>query len=132
MADGLAPAVAAVEANTNVRAEVTEDVTTVTWSSPLDAVKVDFASTAVAVLIVVKNVEAGGKESVTAVRATWLYVAVSVDVNMPFIDLAPPSWEAVLDDVPTTLYAPEVVAAGTVATLVDALGAVGDEVWIVL
>jgi hypothetical protein len=55
---------------------------------------------------------------------------------MPFIDLAPPSWEAVLDavldDVPTTLYAPKEVAAGTVVTLVDALGVVGDGVWIVL
>jgi hypothetical protein len=44
----------------------------VTWSSPLDVVKVSVASTAVAVVIVVKNVEAGEKESVTAVRATWL------------------------------------------------------------
>ena len=52
-----------------MRAEVTEDVTTVTW---LDVVKVSVASTAVAVVIVVKNVEAEGKESVTAVRATWL------------------------------------------------------------
>jgi hypothetical protein len=89
---------------------------------------------------------------------------------MPFVDLAPPSWEAVPDDVPTTLYAPEevvgggavtdvsktlyapeevvgggavtdvpkplyapeVVAADTVVTLVDAISAVGDEVWIVL
>lgn len=48
---------------------------------------------------------------------------------MPFIDLAPPSWEAVPDDVPTILYAPEEVAAGTVVTMADA---VGDEVWIVL
>jgi hypothetical protein len=51
---------------------------------------------------------------------------------MPFIDLAPPLWKAVPDDVPTTLYALEEVAAGSVITLVDALGAVGDEVWIVL
>jgi hypothetical protein len=72
MADELTLAVAAAEASANVRAEVTEDVTTVTWSSPLDAVKVSVASTAVAVVIVVKNVEAGGEESVTAVRATWL------------------------------------------------------------
>jgi hypothetical protein len=72
MAGGLALAVAATEANTNVRAEVTEDVTIVTWSSPLDAVKVNVASTAVAVVIVVKNAEAGGKESVSAERATWL------------------------------------------------------------
>jgi hypothetical protein len=70
IAGGLALAVAAVEATTNVRAEVTEDVTTVTWSSPLDAVKVSVASTAVAVVIVVKNVEVGEKESVTAVTAT--------------------------------------------------------------
>jgi hypothetical protein len=72
IADGLALAVAAAEATTNVRAEVIEDVTTVTWSSPLDVVKVSVASTAVAVVIVVKNVEAGEKESVAAVRATWL------------------------------------------------------------
>lgn len=55
---------------------------------------------------------------------------------MPFIDFAPPLWEAVLDamldNVPTTLCTPEEIAAGTVITLVDALGAVGDEVWIVL
>ena len=70
IAGGLALAFAAVEATTNVRAEVTEDVTTVTWTSPLGLVKVSVASTAVAVVIVLKNVEAGGKESVTAVRAT--------------------------------------------------------------
>jgi hypothetical protein len=58
-----------VEASANVRAEVTEDVITVTWGSPLDAVKVSVTSTAVAVVIVVKNVEAGGE---TAVRAPWL------------------------------------------------------------
>ena len=40
--------------------------------------------------------------------------------------------DAVLDNVPTTLYAPEEIAAGTVVTLVDALGAVGNEVCIVL
>jgi len=51
---------------------------------------------------------------------------------MLFIDLAPPSWEAVPDDVPTILYASEEVAADTVVTLADALGAVDDEVWIVL
>ena len=61
--------VAAVEASANVRAEVTEEVITVTWGFPLDAVKVSVASTAVAVVIVVKNVEAG---EVTAVRAPWL------------------------------------------------------------
>jgi hypothetical protein len=72
IADGLALAVVATEATTNVRAEVTADVTTVTWTSPLDVAKVSVASTAVAVVIVLKNVEAGGKESVTAVRATWL------------------------------------------------------------
>jgi len=52
-----------------VRAELTEDVTTVAW---LDAVKVGVASTAIAVVMVVKNIEAGGKESVTTVRAPWL------------------------------------------------------------
>ncbi len=72
IADALALAVGDVEASTIVRAEVTEDVTTVTWSSPLGAVKVNVTLAAVAVVIVVKNVEAGGKESVTFVRATWL------------------------------------------------------------
>jgi hypothetical protein len=69
IANELALAVAATEASANVRAEVTDDVITVTWSSPLDAAKVSVSSTAVAVVIVVKNVEAGGKE---LVRATWL------------------------------------------------------------
>ena len=69
IADELELVVAAVGASTNVRAEVTEDVITVTWSSPLGAVKVSVASTALAVVIVVKNVEAGG---LTIVRATWL------------------------------------------------------------
>jgi hypothetical protein len=63
----LALAVPAVVVSANVRAEVTEDVTTVTW---LDVVRVSVTSTAVAVVIVVKNVEAGGEESVTTVRAT--------------------------------------------------------------
>ncbi len=51
---------------------------------------------------------------------------------MPLIDLAPLSWEAVPDDVPTTLYAPEEVVAGIAITLAGASGDVGDEVWIVL
>jgi hypothetical protein len=58
---------------------------------------------------------------------------------MPFIDLAPPSWEAV-DDVATTLYATKEVAAGTVVTLAEVAivsYALGTEVkietvWIVL
>jgi hypothetical protein len=68
----LALAVAIMEVRANVRVEVTEDVTIMAWSSPLDAVKVSVALMAVAVVIVVKNVEAGGKESVTTVRNTWL------------------------------------------------------------
>ena len=61
-----------MEASANVRAEVTEEVITVTWGFPLDAVKVSVTSTAVAVVIVVKKAEAGGKELVTAVRAKLL------------------------------------------------------------
>jgi hypothetical protein len=66
---GIAVELALAVAAAVVRAEVTEDVTTVAW---FDVVKVSVTSTAVAVVIVVKNVEAGGEESVTAVRATWL------------------------------------------------------------
>jgi hypothetical protein len=50
---------------------------------------------------------------------------------MPLIDLAPPSWEAVPEDVPKTLSAAEVVL-NPITSLLDASGAVGDEVWMVL
>jgi hypothetical protein len=63
-----------------VGAEVTEDVITVTWSSPLGAVKVSVASTAVAAVGTSANVRAEVTEDVITV--TWSSPLGAVKVSV--------------------------------------------------